>query len=767
MTERKIRMRISRKWFFIVPLVLLLLGLLALMFAASRNPERKMDRIGRDVKSILESVTDNNGVRGSGLPMLIKAAMRELRSFLMRRNPSMAGGSSYVSKYDVFNKIHDKYGQEAVPALLDALKSHPRPEVREAAAYVIGNGYCKETDVQAAAVLTKAMTGDREPQVRAEAARCLKYLKTDDNIDNLLSVFKNDRDDEVRSAAAETLGRLRAAKAVPEFISFLGTIKEADKTSSSASANGGFPGRRAFVSSFGKYTVYESVAGALKFARDPAVVPALIAAIKDVSDESFRSRAISTLEVYHEKGVYDFVLEMLKSAPEQRARESAARSLRNFEDFGALDALCAALDSESAGEVKMAIAESLEDLGSRAGVPFVLEELKSGGADRRSGAIRLLGRLAVAEAEPELVSILQEQDGSGESSNMGEYDRESAAEALGNLRLDSSIPALITASEKDSKPRVRAAAVEALGNFNGPKVHEFLLKTLDSGDSEISGAAASALGSIGRPEDSAVLVSMLKKSSNKKLQKSLVQALGEMCDPAAADLILPLLDDKDKDLQDASCWALGHIGEPRAVEALAGILSGKDGNACFAASFALAEIGDPRAAPFLEKAKWKDGDENASLAVKCALAFLNRPEVVLDLEGRLREPDSADWQRFAAICALMRLDTDDALKVLKENGDDQVPEFRELVRRNLAGEGVNALKCTLQSKKSDHRQYSARILMFFDDIPPEILSLLDEMGGKDQAKAVRDSARMAAKHIRHREELKKAGLLPAASIKGK
>ncbi len=112
--------------------------------------------------------------------------------------------------------------------------------------------------------------------------------------------------------------------------------------------------------------------------------------------------------------------------------------------------------------------------------------------------------------------------------------------------------------------------------------------------------------------------------------------------------------------------------------------------------------------------------------------------------------DSSDWQRFAAICALLSLNTVESLKVIEENRDDEDQDLRRLREEIIAGKGVGSLKCTLESENGSWRSYTPRILIFLNTT--EFIPDLERLATNKASTETGQNIRLAIRYLKRMKE---------------
>jgi HEAT repeat protein len=226
---------------------------------------------------------------------------------------------------------------------------------------------------------------------------------------------------------------------------------------------------------------------ALSAARDPAALPALIAALHD-ADGAVRSTAAWCLGVFKAPEAFDpLVTYLFADIDGEYAHAGAAISLGLSGDPRALTPLTKALDDEREA-VRQWAAEGLGHLKLAQAVPPLVLALEDVSEAVRESAARALGRLGDPAALPNLTAALV-----GDEVPI----RAAAAEAIGAIGSPEGIEGLMEATASDLHERVRAAAAEALGRVGvpSPEVARRLLHLLS--EESLSVRRAAATGPLG------------------------------------------------------------------------------------------------------------------------------------------------------------------------------------------------------------------------------------------------------------------------------
>jgi HEAT repeat protein len=264
-------------------------------------------------------------------------------------------------------------------------------------------------------------------------------------------------------------------------------------------------------------------------------LPAVEAALNRVLPASGEERA-RLLQVYRSLGIIDRYLKDLREATSRAVRTSAAHALGDLQVLEAIPALVAAMrdPDEDAQTVKLAAAQALGLMRSQEGIPLLLAELRSrdnwaspriadllvsfgdaavpalvtalgdeANTNVRAWAAQTLGRIRAVAAEAPLLQRLRDRS---------EAVRMSAAEALGNLALRSSVDELMYVALHDPVAPVRAEAARALGRLGDPAALDSLFALLADPDYWTRMRVIGAIELI-RPQDTSRLEALLHDPS--------------------------------------------------------------------------------------------------------------------------------------------------------------------------------------------------------------------------------------------------------------
>ncbi|HUU75392.1 MAG TPA: HEAT repeat domain-containing protein [Methanoregulaceae archaeon] len=174
------------------------------------------------------------------------------------------------------------------------------------------------------------------------------------------------------------------------------------------------------------------------------------------------------------------------------------------------------------------------------------------------------------------------------------------------LKDEKNVKGLIIAFKRRD-PGVQYEAVEALGELGDPVAVDVLMEAL-VGDkySGIRWKAAEALTKIGKPAVPRLIGALDNPDDDVRWKAAI--ALGEIGDPRAVEPLIALLGDEDRFVKSRAAYALGIMGEP-AISALISALEEKDPSLRWGAAMALGSIRGPAAIRPLIRAT-TDADEN-------------------------------------------------------------------------------------------------------------------------------------------------------------
>jgi len=438
-----------------------------------------------------------------------------------------------------------------------------------------------------------AAFGDTSVEVRKAAVHAVGVLGDKAAVPALLRLLSDPVDD-IRTLAVAALGNLAAADAVDTLIDLL------------PNGSGGNENFRAKVA----YALGQIATRPESGAAGELAARRLVAAL---ADPTVRNAATEALRVAGKAAVPALVAHLDGRLPGEPG--AAIDLLREAGDPRATAALVAELDRG-----RVPTSRVLAALGAtgdpRALVP-VLGLLSSPDAAVRLAAMNALRPLVGTDARA--ADVLLER--------LGDDDLEVrilAAEYLGLSRASRAVPQLASLTGAGNPPRLRLAAIDALGEIGDPRGRLALIAILREGPPSLHRAAATALTYLADPAAAPELVALIRADRG-PTRHHVVRALGgtlrgrrdgdvralfeelaanapapvglaaiaslaAMADPAAVPALVELARDSGADRRRAAVWALGELGAVSAVPLLSGLVGDRDDRLAGDAAWALGEI---------------------------------------------------------------------------------------------------------------------------------------------------------------------------------
>ncbi len=258
----------------------------------------------------------------------------------------------------------------------------------------------------------------------------------------------------------------------------------------------------------------------------------LIGIITDDPDPAVREAAISAIGEMKVRAAEDALIRALDD--ERRENQmAAAAAIGRLESAKACGPAAELLKKQDFKATNLLISALLTTLGRqryRVDIPFLQEKLASSKteADNRLGIIRYFGAARIAETEPELVKIFENED---EDVNL----RSAAAGSLGLLNGPKSAPALRGLLEKlrgNKNPRERArlsrvklAALNALIRLGDKSVEGELLASARDDDPNVRLRAIKQIGELRLQAARELLTYKSTFDESKKVKKAAKVAL--------------------------------------------------------------------------------------------------------------------------------------------------------------------------------------------------------------------------------------------------
>jgi HEAT repeat protein len=436
-----------------------------------------------------------------------------------------------------------------------------------------------------------AKFGDHQIEVRKAAVRAVGRLGDRSAVPALIRLI-NDPAEDVKTAAVGALGSLGAVEAIDALTEQLGT--------------GGDQFRTKVAYALGQIA---GTPGSGKPGED-----AMKSLVEILAQPSQRAAARDALRVAGKAAVPALVLHLqgrIKGDP-----STAVQLLAETADPRATATLTAELER---GRVAIPIVlRALGATGDPQALVPVLRSLASKDAAIRVAAMESLRPLIGSDARAGDVLIEHLTDDDLEL-------RVLAAEYLGMLRVGSAVPKLAALLGPNNPPRLRRAAIDALGEIRRPEATKSLVAILKDGPSELHNSAATALSYIADPNAIAPLIEQLRNERNStrhhvvralgatlrakpdanarkvlrelandnsvKVSLAAISSLAAAKDPSDAPFLRDLVERGASDRRRAAAWALGEMRDAGSIDVLGSALSSaKDDRLVGDAAWALGEI---------------------------------------------------------------------------------------------------------------------------------------------------------------------------------
>ncbi len=515
----------------------------------------------------------------------------------------------------------------AVPSMIEWL-ADADPKTRAVAAEALGD----IGGADATAALTRSL-GDIDAGVRQRAVKALGTIGKKGNPSVVIALIPRLEDDkpDVKNATIVQLEELGDRRAViPLVAKFSETGRET---------------RRLAVRAIGKLG-------------DPSAVPALVRLLRD-TDEEVRTAAVAALGALGAVDAIDALTEQLATGVDAykakvayalgqiaahpsagKAGEEAMRTLvinlgqpqlRNgsrealrVAGKAAVPALVAHLQGRIQGDPASAVTLLAEAADPRAtatlaaelergrvAMPFVLKAL--GATGDPAALVPILGALSNKDAAIRLAAMESLRPLVGRDARAGDVliehlsdgdleVRVLAAEYLGMLRVGAASSKLVALAGPGNPTRLRRAALDALGEIGRPEASKVLLAVLQEGPIELHRSAATALSYIGDPQAVSVL-SSLAESGRGPTRHEVVRALGATLrsrpDAHARKLLRALAQDANVKVSLAAIAGLAAAGDASEAPFLRELVERAASDRRRAAAWALGELRDVRSIDLL------------------------------------------------------------------------------------------------------------------------------------------------------------------------
>ncbi|MGD0092831.1 MAG: HEAT repeat domain-containing protein [Planctomycetota bacterium] len=197
-----------------------------------------------------------------------------------------------------------------------------------------------------------------------------------------------------------------------------------------------------------------------------------------------------------------------------------------------------------------------------AGIPLLLEQLKSDDKDMRRMAFRLAREMPGTEATRALAAELSKLPQEGQIQLL---------EALGNRRDVAALPAIVE-SGKSGETAVRIAALRVMGEVADSSVVPVLFDAAIGPQAEVAKAAQATLAGLPDSKELNDAIVSVADKGEPKVRRVALEAIAERRIVAATPVLFKAAGDADAQIRAAALRALGETGSLADLEALAGKL---------------------------------------------------------------------------------------------------------------------------------------------------------------------------------------------------
>lgn len=530
----------------------------------------------------------------------------------------------------------ERFGAEAVAALLATLDSAESPNARIWAAQILG----KIGDHRATQPLIGRLH-DRSPQMRMSAASALGDVGDLRAVRPLIDIVLRDPVAAVRAQAAASLGRIGDADAVPVLVGCLGdpeywmrfraleaieALAPEDTSPIEAALEDTNPEVRLRAAlALERLGRLEAAFAALD-SGDPAVVEAARIKLIAVGRAGLSERFIRHLTDPIER-VRANICHVLGAAGERRhAQQLAAR-----------------LGDESR-EVRLAAIGALGDLGSGGTAAAIVSQFEEKDAEVREGAADALRRFQAEDLDSIGELLVQKL------ASQSDATRWCALRVLAILP-GASIDQTLIRALQDRFVEVRYEAVRALGDRRVVAAVDAIGASLADAHEPLCVAAADALGAIGGERALSLLLTRVR-SAGRAQRDAICRGIAKVGFDALGPVLDVLLGTNDTNARVAAAWTLGKTADPDAVPLLSALLEDGAAEVRSSAAGALGKIHVPDSARALGRAV-RDPSPFVRAAVVNAIGYVGEEGDLVALADCLADPDAFVRNRAAISVGLI------------------------------------------------------------------------------------------------------------------
>ena len=519
----------------------------------------------------------------------------------------------------------DGFMPQAVPALLDVLKSSKTDGQRYWAVRILGASTDSETTDPLIAALQ-----DRSEKVRAEAARSLGRLRARPAIHSLTEILLRDPLALVREEAAHALGEIGDEQALEALKQALGELPyEVRAGAMTAMEKMGDEAVPLFLQALDEDDERTRTEAATALERN-GYVGTLIERLAVESGTTAGPSFLVLLKVAG-TGVVEELIQAL-SLPDLQVRVRICQILGEVRSRSAVDTLTEVAVNDSEWAVRARALEALIRIGDEQTQALWLRQLRDEEENVRECILESMSELPPSVLEPMLPDLLPKLH----DPNL--KIRKLMVGLVGSIRSEQVERALVD-SLKDSAADVRAEAASALGRFSEKNTVRALEKCLEDPESLVRGSAVRALGEI-KDSTSIPALAHAFENADDSYRDDIARALAAMKRNDLLDLTDLLMGLRSGEARSGVALALGLKGDPRAVGLLKAFLMDEDPLVRTSAARALGELGSPETGAFLLP-YLEDPDPRVRAATVASLGQCQDPELANPLVPLLDDPDVA------------------------------------------------------------------------------------------------------------------------------
>ena len=337
------------------------------------------------------------------------------------------------------------------------------------------------------------------------------------------------------------------------------------------------------IKQLGSFPDYDAIRAASEelYQIGPPAAPDLIKALQN-SDPGIRKEAARLLGDLKIKEAIVPLSKLIKDNKDWVVR-SVVYSLGNIADPAAVAPLKEALKHYDES-VREAALYSLDELQAESALPDIARVMLEDNDQYVRWRAMMVMKSIKEGSEVEAITRALRDPGAEAKA------RRNAASFVGDLKVDSALPLLVTAFEaKDENLRWRA--VEAAGKIGNPAARKAIEGKLKDPSRDVRMFAISSLAELGDEASVPPLAAMLSQKSP-EIKKNAIRSLRKIGGASAAAAVRNMLTDPDKYIRAQAVETLAEMGDGKAVKQIRLLASDRSPVVRAAVMHALGELGD-------------------------------------------------------------------------------------------------------------------------------------------------------------------------------